>query len=220
MTDLIDSDMMARIEHLQLIARRMATGRMRGERRSNRRGMSTDFADYRNYVSGDDIRHLDWKIYARLERLCLKLFMEEEDLNIDILIDTSKSMDLGEPNKLHYAKIKNLKTVKIWGTGKPKREFLYSADLAKACNYILNVKNCPNLLNIGTNKEIEISKLAELIKKMIGFEGSILFDKTKPDGVLSKILNSKKINQLGWKHNTNLIEGIEKTYNNFLINKQ
>ena len=69
---LIDSDMMARLEQLQLIARRMATGRMRGERRSNRRGISTDFADYRNYVSGDDIRHLDWKIYARLERLCLK----------------------------------------------------------------------------------------------------------------------------------------------------
>lgn len=123
-------------------------------------------------------------------------------------------------NKLHYAKIKNLKTVKIWGTGKPKREFLYSADLAKACNYILNVKNCPNLLNIGTNKEIEIFKLAELIKKIIGFEGSILFDKTKPDGVLSKILNSKKINELGWKHSTNLIDGIEKTYNNFLIHKQ
>ncbi len=101
---LLSSELMTRLEQLQVISRRMATGRMRGERRSRRRGHSTDFADYRNYVAGDDIRHLDWKIYARLERLYLKLFLEEEDLQVFIMIDTSPSMDFGEPNKLHYAK--------------------------------------------------------------------------------------------------------------------
>lgn len=95
---------MTRLEQLQVMARKMATGRMRGERRSRRRGYSTDFADYRNYVVGDDTRYLDWKIYARLERLYLKLFLEEEDLQVFLLIDTSPSMDFGTPNKLHYAK--------------------------------------------------------------------------------------------------------------------
>jgi uncharacterized protein (DUF58 family) len=101
---LLTSDMLRRLEQMQIVSRRMATGRMRGERRSKQRGYSTDFADYRNYVVGDDTRYLDWKIYARLEKLYLKLFLEEEDLRIFILIDCSKSMDFGDPNKLLYAK--------------------------------------------------------------------------------------------------------------------
>lgn len=101
---LLSSEMMRRLEQLQLVSRRMATGRMRGERRSKQRGYSTDFADYRNYVVGDDIRYLDWKIYARLEKLYLKLFLEEEDLQVFVLLDASGSMDYGEPNKFFYGK--------------------------------------------------------------------------------------------------------------------
>lgn len=101
---LLTPEMLRRLEQLQVVSRRMATGRMRGERRSKKRGYSTDFADYRNYVVGDDTRYLDWKIYARLEKLFLKLFLEEEDLQVFILLDGSMSMDYGDPNKLWYAK--------------------------------------------------------------------------------------------------------------------
>ncbi len=101
---LLDPEMMSRLEQLQIVSRKMATGRMRGERRSKQRGYSTDFADYRNYVVGDDTRYLDWKIFARLEKLYIKLFHEEEDLQVFILLDISSSMDFGEPDKLFYGK--------------------------------------------------------------------------------------------------------------------
>jgi len=100
----LDQETMHRLEQLSLVSRKISTGRQKGERRSRRRGSSTDFADYRNYVPGDDLRFLDWKIYGRLERLFLKLFLEEEDLRVNILIDTSPSMVFGEPEKLRYAK--------------------------------------------------------------------------------------------------------------------
>src|SRR5436305_6717650 len=77
---------------------------MKGERRSKRKGQSVEFADYRNYVKGDDLRFLDWNLYARLDRLFIRLFMEEEDLHFYVLIDSSMSMDFGKPSKLHYAK--------------------------------------------------------------------------------------------------------------------
>ncbi|MBU0638387.1 MAG: DUF58 domain-containing protein [Planctomycetes bacterium] len=95
---------MTKLEQLEILSRKIFAGRMKGERRSKRKGESVEFADYRNYVVGDDLRFLDWNIYARLERLLLKLFMEEEDLNITLLIDTSKSMDWGNPNKGMYVK--------------------------------------------------------------------------------------------------------------------
>ena len=87
-----------------MLSRKLSTTRLKGERKGRRRGTSTDFADYRNYVSGDDLRHLDWKIYARLEKLFLKLFLEEENLHVHVLLDTSASMAYGEPEKLHYAR--------------------------------------------------------------------------------------------------------------------
>lgn len=95
---------MAKLEQLELISRKIFAGTMRGERRSKRRGESVEFADYRNYTVGDDLRFLDWNIYARLDQLFIKLFLQEEDLHISLLIDISKSMDLGEPNKGLYAK--------------------------------------------------------------------------------------------------------------------
>lgn len=101
---LLPSDLMARLERLELATRRIFRGRMKGERRSRRKGQSVEFADFRNYVPGDDLRQIDWNLYARLEKLILKLFMEEEDLHFYTLIDASVSMSFGEPTKLLYAK--------------------------------------------------------------------------------------------------------------------
>jgi uncharacterized protein (DUF58 family) len=101
---LLDPEFLARLEQLELVSRKIFLGRMKGERRSKRKGQSVEFADYRNYVIGDDLRFLDWNLYARLERLFIRLFMEEEDLHFYVLLDNSLSMDFGEPSKLHYAK--------------------------------------------------------------------------------------------------------------------
>lgn len=103
-TELLDPEFMQRLEQLELVSRKIFAGKMRGERRSKRRGESSEFADYRPYVVGDDLRHLDWNIYARLDSLFIKLFLQEEDLHVSLLIDTSASMDWGTPNKSHYAK--------------------------------------------------------------------------------------------------------------------
>src|SRR3954447_20673379 len=101
---LLDPQFLARLEQLELVSRKIFLGRMKGERRSKRKGQSVEFADYRNYVVGDDFRFLDWNLYARLDRLFIRLFQEEEDLQINVLIDLSKSMDFGSPTKLHHAK--------------------------------------------------------------------------------------------------------------------
>jgi uncharacterized protein (DUF58 family) len=101
---LLDPSFMARLDQLDVMSRKMLAGKMKGERRSKRRGQSVEFADFRNYVVGDDLRFIDWNIYARLERLFLKLFLEEEDLSLYILLDVSKSCDFGTPNKAFYIK--------------------------------------------------------------------------------------------------------------------
>jgi uncharacterized protein (DUF58 family) len=101
---LLSSEFMARLDQLDLTSRKLLAGKMKGERRSKRRGQAVEFADYRNYVIGDDLRFIDWNIYARLERLFLKLFLEEEDLSLYILVDVSKSCDFGTPNKAFYLK--------------------------------------------------------------------------------------------------------------------
>jgi uncharacterized protein (DUF58 family) len=100
---LLEPDFLARLEQLELVSRKIFLGRMKGERRSKRKGQSVEFADYRQYVVGDDLRFLDWNLYARLDRLFLRLFMEEEDLHVWILLDNSLSMDFGTPSKLHCA---------------------------------------------------------------------------------------------------------------------
>jgi uncharacterized protein (DUF58 family) len=101
---LLDPGFMARLDQLDLMSRKLLAGKMKGERRSKRRGQSVEFADYRNYVVGDDLRFIDWNIYARLDRLFLKLFLEEEDLSLYVLLDVSKSADFGDPNKAMYMK--------------------------------------------------------------------------------------------------------------------
>ncbi|HEY5313076.1 MAG TPA: DUF58 domain-containing protein [Pirellulales bacterium] len=103
-TPLLSPEMLAQLEKLELMSRKIFRGRMKGERRSSRKGQSVEFADYRNYVQGDDLRFIDWNTYARLDRLFLKLFLEEEDLHFYALVDASESMNFGTPTKLHYAK--------------------------------------------------------------------------------------------------------------------
>ena len=101
---LLSNEFIAKLEQLELVSRKIFVGRMKGERKSKRRGQSVEFMDYRNYTVGDDLRFLDWNIYARLDKLFIKLFLEEEDLHFYVLIDNSVSMDFGDPTKLHYAK--------------------------------------------------------------------------------------------------------------------
>lgn len=104
-TSLLDPAFLRKLERLRIQARRAFPGTMRGERRSTRRGASVEFADFRKYEAGDDFRHVDWNIYARLERLMLRQFVEEEDVRIDILIDQSQSMRFGEPrSKFDFAR--------------------------------------------------------------------------------------------------------------------
>jgi len=101
---LLSPQLLAQLERLELVSRKIFRGRMKGERKSKRKGQSVEFADFRQYVPGDDLRFIDWNLFARLERLYLKLFLEEEDLHFYALIDASTSMEFGEPTKLQYAK--------------------------------------------------------------------------------------------------------------------
>src|SRR5262245_51530637 len=103
-TPLLEPDFLHRLEQLELVSKKIFLGRLKGERRSKKKGQSVEFADYRNYVVGDDLRFLDWNLYGRLDKLFIRLFMEEEDLHFYVLIDNSLSMDFGKPSKLHFAK--------------------------------------------------------------------------------------------------------------------
>ncbi len=103
-TPLLDPAFLHKLEQLELVSRKIFVGRMKGERKSKRRGSSVEFAEHRNYTYGDDLRHIDWNVYGRLDKLFLKLFLEEEDLHVYTLLDTSLSMDFGEPTKLRYGK--------------------------------------------------------------------------------------------------------------------
>jgi uncharacterized protein (DUF58 family) len=98
-----DETFLRRLERLALVARRASAGQTQGERRSPKRGQSVEFSDFRPYVAGDDFRRIDWNAYARLERFFIKLFVEEEDLAVHLLVDTSRSMRWGQPEKLWYA---------------------------------------------------------------------------------------------------------------------
>jgi uncharacterized protein (DUF58 family) len=101
---LLDPAFMTKLDQLALVSKKIFAGKLRGERLTKRKGESVEFADYRQYVAGDDLRFLDWNIYARLEKLFIKLFLQEEDLHVSILVDSSKSMNWGDPNKGLYAR--------------------------------------------------------------------------------------------------------------------
>src|SRR5512138_3250118 len=100
---IFDEPTLRKLNRLTLAARQVRSGRFKGERRSLKRGASLEFADYRRYAPGDDLRRLDWKVYGRLDKPFLKLFEEEEDLAVHVLLDTSQSMDSGEDNQQKYA---------------------------------------------------------------------------------------------------------------------
>lgn len=103
-TELLPPRLLAQLERMELVSRKVFRGRMKGERKSRRKGQSVEFADFRNYVPGDDLRFVDWNLYARLDKLYLKLFLEEEDLHVYFLVDGSPSMDFGDPTKFFAAK--------------------------------------------------------------------------------------------------------------------
>lgn len=120
--------------------------------------------------------------------------------------------------KTHEAKLRNEQKLVVWGRGKSLREFLYVDDMAEACVFLMESNITEGLYNIGTGKDISIYQLAEIIMQVIGFSGKIVFDTTKPDGTPRKLLDINKMQQLGWKAKTTLVEGIAKTYDDFLTN--
>jgi GDP-L-fucose synthase len=114
--------------------------------------------------------------------------------------------------RMHNAKVNNLKEFNIWGTGKPLREFLYIDDLALAIEFLIFNQPTESLLNIGSGKEISIAELANKLKKIIDFQGELIFDKSMPDGNPRKLLDSDKINQMGWMPTVDIDKGLESTY--------
>lgn len=117
--------------------------------------------------------------------------------------------------KFHEAKINNQNTVTIWGSGKPRREFLFVDDAAMACYFLMQKYDSSDIINIGTGLDNSISEMAQLIKKVTGFDGKFVFDETKPDGTPRKLLNVDKINKIGWQSTIDLEKGIEITYADF-----
>jgi len=117
--------------------------------------------------------------------------------------------------KFHEAKENNAESVEIWGTGSPKREFLHVDDLAEACVYLMDNYSEPELVNIGTGEDIAIKDLALLIKEIVGFEGELRFDTSKPDGTPRKLMDVGKLHSYGWKHKIELREGISAVYEEY-----
>lgn len=125
--------------------------------------------------------------------------------------------------RFHEAKESGLPEVTVWGTGTPLREFMFAGDLAEAVVYLMENKSADEIgefINIGTGKEVSILELAEMIKTVVGYEGQLIFDNTKPDGTMRKLMDVSKINKLGWEAKTSLFEGIKIVYNDFLNNKK
>lgn len=118
--------------------------------------------------------------------------------------------------RFHEAKESGAPTVTIWGTGTPLREFLYVDDLADACVFLMNTYSGDETVNLGTGKELTIKELAETVKRVIGYEGGIEFDTSKPDGTPRKLLDVSKLEKLGWKYKTELEDGIRLSYEDFL----
>lgn len=121
--------------------------------------------------------------------------------------------------KFHEAKKNNQPTVTLWGTGTAKREFLFVDDMADACVYLMNNYAQPEIINIGTGEDVSIKELAQLIQKIVGYQGEIQWDNSKPDGTPRKLLDVTRLHQAGWQHQIPLEDGIKKTYQWFLDNQ-
>jgi GDP-L-fucose synthase len=136
--------------------------------------------------------------------------------------------------KFHEAKIANAKEVVVWGTGTPKREFLYSEDMADACVFLINLPNelylpllaadrndgLSPVVNIGVGNDVTINCLAEIVKNAIGYQGVIAFDATMPDGAPRKLMDSQRLEKLGWKSSVSLAEGLKQSYADFLTSSR
>ncbi|MFC3198976.1 GDP-L-fucose synthase family protein [Parapedobacter deserti] len=120
--------------------------------------------------------------------------------------------------RFHEAKLARQPSVTIWGSGSPRREFLYAEDLAEACVFLMNSYSERGLINVGTGEDLTIKELAELIKDIVGYRGELLFDTSMPDGTPRKLMDVSRLRSLGWKHRTALNTGIEKAYQDFLRN--
>lgn len=120
--------------------------------------------------------------------------------------------------KFHEAKINNKPEVEIWGTGKPMREFLHVEDMADACYFLMENYNDKQFVNIGTGKDVSIREMAEIIREVTGYKGKLTFNTNKPEGTPRKLMDVSKLHSLGWKHQIELKEGIEKTYKDFMEN--
>lgn len=125
----------------------------------------------------------------------------------------------GMLRRFHEAKESNMPTVTLWGTGSPKREFLYVDDLADACVHLMETHNEPGHVNVGTGEDLTIKELAQLIKEIVGYQGELHFDTEKPDGTPRKLLDVSKLRSLGWKHSTSLKDGLARAYASFLEEK-
>jgi GDP-L-fucose synthase len=122
--------------------------------------------------------------------------------------------------RFHEAKLAGAKEVAIWGSGTPRREFLYADDLAEACLFLMESYNEKQIVNIGCGQDISIKELAELVKEVTGFEGTLILDTTKPDGTPRKLLDVSKLHALGWQHKTTLHEGLKIAYQDFLTKQE
>ncbi|WP_044208197.1 GDP-L-fucose synthase [Flammeovirga sp. OC4] len=120
--------------------------------------------------------------------------------------------------KFHEAKVNNDPTVEVWGTGSPLREFMFVDDLAEACFYLMQNYDEKQFVNVGTGVDLSIKELAETIKEVVGFEGELVWDSSKPDGTPRKLMDVSLLNNSGWKHKIDLKQGIELTYEDFLKN--
>ena len=122
--------------------------------------------------------------------------------------------------RFHEAKMNGLNEVMIWGSGTPKREFLYADDLADACLFLMEEYSGKEIVNIGCGEDLSIRELAELVKEVTGYAGNLVFDTSKPDGTPRKLLDVSKINALGWRYKTSLREGMNMAYQDFLTKTQ
>lgn len=122
--------------------------------------------------------------------------------------------------RFHEAKVSGLNEVVIWGSGSPKREFLFADDLADACLFLMEEYSHKEIVNIGCGEDLSIKELAEMVKEVTGYSGNLVFDTDKPDGTPRKLLDVSKINALGWRYKTSLKEGMNIAYQDFLMKQQ
>ena len=118
--------------------------------------------------------------------------------------------------RFHEAKLTDQAEVMAWGTGRPQREFLHADDLADACAFLLQLENPPDLVNVGCGSDVTIRELVEMVAEVVGYKGQIVWDKSKPDGTPRKLLDTTRLNQLGWKPQISLKDGLAQTYASFL----